>query len=74
MEAETAEAPAAPVALNPEASQMFRVYKTISSMLEKRGYMVPKSMREMTPGQFKEKYGEYPSREALTILVVCIIL
>jgi len=63
--------PAASVTLKPEASRLFRVYKTISAMLDKRGYMIPKSMREMTPADFQEKFGEYPSRESLTILVVC---
>lgn len=52
-----------------EASRMFRVYRTISAMLTKRGYMVPREMREMTPTAFMTKFGEYPTREALTILV-----
>lgn len=68
------EAPATGVALNPESSRLFRVYKTVSGMLEKRGYMIPKTMREMTPADFVEKFGEYPSREALTILVVCVLV
>ena len=58
--------------LNPDASRLFRVYRTVSSMLDKRGYMIPKAMREMTPDDFIEKFGEYPSREALTILVVSV--
>jgi hypothetical protein len=41
-------------------------------MLDKRGYMIPKAMREMTPDDFMEKFGEYPSREALTLLVVSV--
>jgi DNA-directed RNA polymerases I, II, and III subunit RPABC1 len=55
--------------LNPDASRLFRVYRTISNMLEKRGYNVPKDLREMTPGMFRERFGEFPSREQLTILV-----
>ncbi len=55
--------------LNPEASRLFRVYRTISNMLDKRGYMVPKDMREMTPASFRERFGEFPSRESLTVLV-----
>lgn len=55
--------------LTPEASRMFRVYKTVSAMLSKRGYMVPREMREMTPATFSSKFGEYPTRESLTILV-----
>ena len=54
---------------SPEASRIFRVYKTVSAMLHKRGYMIPREMREMTPRSFVEKFGEMPSREALTILV-----
>eukprot|EP00541_Cyclophora_tenuis_P011898 CAMPEP_0116548238 /NCGR_PEP_ID=MMETSP0397-20121206/4216_1 /TAXON_ID=216820 /ORGANISM="Cyclophora tenuis, Strain ECT3854" /LENGTH=189 /DNA_ID=CAMNT_0004072847 /DNA_START=37 /DNA_END=606 /DNA_ORIENTATION=+ len=41
----------------------------MANMLEKRGYMIPREMREMTPGGFVGKFGEYPSRESLTILV-----
>jgi DNA-directed RNA polymerase I, II, and III subunit RPABC1 len=69
---DAAEAPTTPtiISLSPEASRLFRVYKTISGMLDKRGYMIPKSMREMTPSDFLQKFGEYPNREALTILVV----
>jgi DNA-directed RNA polymerase I, II, and III subunit RPABC1 len=56
--------------LTPEASRLFRVYKTVSSLLSKRGYMVSREMREMTPASFTQKFGEYPSRDGLTILVV----
>ena len=56
--------------LTTEASRLFRVYKTISSMLSKRGYMVSREMRDMTPMDFTQRFGEYPSREGLTILVV----
>jgi DNA-directed RNA polymerase I, II, and III subunit RPABC1 len=55
--------------LTPEAARLFRVYRTIANMLDKRGYMVPKTLREITPSVFKERFGEYPSRENLTILV-----
>lgn len=55
--------------LPPEASRLFRVYKTIGGMLEKRGYMVPKEMRDLTPARFVAKFGEYPTRESLTVLV-----
>lgn len=71
-EVSTAEALAAPSVrggLNPEAARLFRVYRTISNMLDKRGYMVPRDLREITPASFKEKFGEHPSRETLTILV-----
>ena len=56
--------------LTTEASRLFRVYKTISAMLSKRGYMVSREMKEMTPMDFTQRFGEYPSREGLTILVV----
>lgn len=55
--------------LTAEASRLFRVYKTISSMLSKRGYMVSREMKDMTPTDFTNRFGEYPSREGLTILV-----
>lgn len=32
--------------------------------------MVSREMREMTPFDFTQRFGEYPSREGLTILVV----
>jgi len=35
--------------------------------------MVSREMREMTPMNFTERFGEFPSREGLTILVVSII-
>lgn len=71
-EVNVAEAIAAPTVrggLTPEAAKLFRVYRTIGSMLDKRGYMIPKELREITPSDFKEKFGEYPSRDNLTILV-----
>lgn len=55
--------------LNPEASRLFRVFRTISNMLEKRGYIVPPDLREMTPVSFRGRFGEFPNREQLTILV-----
>lgn len=36
--------------------------------------MVSREMREMTPMSFTERFGEFPSREGLTILVVSIML
>ena len=69
---DTAAALAAPTirgGLNPEASRLFRVYRTISNMLDSRGYMVPKDMREMTPASFRQRFGEFPSRDSLTVLV-----
>eukprot|EP00978_Attheya_sp_CCMP212_P047835 scaffold436684_cov55-Attheya_sp.AAC.3 len=54
--------------LSPEASRLFRVYKTVAAMLTKRGYLVSREMKEMTPASFTAKFGEYPTREGLTIL------
>jgi DNA-directed RNA polymerase I, II, and III subunit RPABC1 len=68
----TAEALAAPCVrggLNPEAARVFRCYRTVCNMLDKRGYMVPRATREITPALFKQKFGEYPDRENLTMLV-----
>mmetsp|Transcript_8692 Transcript_8692/g.12772 ORF Transcript_8692/g.12772 Transcript_8692/m.12772 type:complete len:226 (+) Transcript_8692:118-795(+) len=62
-------APALRGGLSPDASRLFRVYKTVSAMLNKRGYMVPRSMREMTPDSFTQKFGADPARESLTIMV-----
>lgn len=56
--------------LTADASRLYRVYKTISSMLDKRGYMVSREMRDLTPLDFTQRFGEFPSREGLTILVV----
>lgn len=71
-EVNPAEAIAAPHVrggLNPETARLFRVYRTMANMLSERGYMVPKTMRELTPAQFKLKFGDYPDRESLTVLV-----
>lgn len=66
--AEQIAAPALRGGLSPESARLFRVYRTISSMLEKRGYMIPRTLREITPSSFKEHFGD-ASRESLTILV-----
>ena len=60
--------------LTADASRLFRVYKTISSLLSKRGYMVSREMRDMTPMDFTNRFGEFPTREGLTILVVCLLI
>jgi len=67
--AEAIAAPSLRGGLTPESARLFRVFRTIANMLEKRGYMVPKDMREMTPASFKERFGESPGRESLTVLV-----
>ena len=55
--------------LSQDASRLFRVYKTISGMLNKRGYMISSDIREMTPAFFASRFGENPTRESLTMLV-----
>lgn len=55
--------------LSPEASRLFRVYKTLTAMLEKRGYLVPREMKQMTPEGFTAKFSDNVTRDALTILV-----
>ena len=67
--AEQLAAPALRGGLSPESARLFRVYRTISSMLEKRGYMIPRTLREITPSSFKEHFGDGATRESLTILV-----
>jgi DNA-directed RNA polymerase I, II, and III subunit RPABC1 len=52
-----------------ETSNMFRVRKTCLKMLSKRGYIVPDNELNSTLEQFLVKFGEKPTREALSILV-----
>ena len=68
-DAEALAAPSIRGGLNPSAARLFRVYRTMANMLDKRGYMVPKNLRDMTPNDFKRQFGEYPARDALTVLV-----
>lgn len=69
MEQAVTSAPVLRGGLTPDASRLFRVYKTVSAMLHKRGYMVSREMREMTPDKFTEKFGENPQRSSLTMMV-----
>jgi DNA-directed RNA polymerases I, II, and III subunit RPABC1 len=55
--------------LSEDAAKLFRVQRTISNMLVNRGYMVPREYRDMTPASFKQKFSEYPDRDAMTLLV-----
>lgn len=55
--------------LSPNASKMFRVRKTCLKMLNKRGYIIDDDVLDMTTEDFKDKFGDNPSRENLTILV-----
>jgi DNA-directed RNA polymerases I, II, and III subunit RPABC1 len=67
--AEALAAPSIRGGLSTSAARLFRVYRTIANMLDKRGYMVPKNLRDITPSDFKNRFGENPSRDSLTILV-----
>lgn len=55
--------------LNPEASRLFRVRKTTVKMLHNRGYIVSDNELSMKADEFKDKFGETPTREMMTILV-----
>lgn len=69
-EAEALVAPAIRGGLSPSAARLFRVYRTMAHLLEQRGYMVPKTLREITPAQFQQKFGnDSINRETLTLLV-----
>jgi len=48
---------------------LFRVRKTICTMLRKRGYLVAQKDLDMTMGEFNEEFGAAPQRSALTHLV-----
>jgi RNA polymerase Rpb5, N-terminal domain len=44
-DAEALSAPAIRGGLSPAAARLFRVYRTMASLLDRRGYMVPKGKR-----------------------------
>ncbi|GAX20205.1 DNA-directed RNA polymerases I, II, and III subunit RPABC1 [Fistulifera solaris] len=69
-DAEALVAPAIRGGLSPSAARLFRVYRTMANLLEQRGYMVPRELREITPAQFQQKFGnDSINRETLTLLV-----
>jgi DNA-directed RNA polymerase I, II, and III subunit RPABC1 len=55
--------------LSSESSKMFRVRKTCLKLLNKRGYIVDEEAINMTTEDFRNKFGDSPSRENLTVLV-----
>mmetsp|Transcript_3401 Transcript_3401/g.5297 ORF Transcript_3401/g.5297 Transcript_3401/m.5297 type:complete len:213 (+) Transcript_3401:65-703(+) len=55
--------------LSPDASKMFRVRKTCLKLLNNRGYIVDESAINMDTEGFRNKFGDSPSRENLTLLV-----
>ena len=50
-------------------ARLFRIRKTCFALLRKRGYNVPEDEASMDSETFKQRFGEDPSRESLTILV-----
>lgn len=55
--------------LSSAASQLYRVRKTTFKMLSNRGYIVPDDELTMSTTVFKEKFGDSPARDQMTILV-----
>tara|TARA_B110001452_G_scaffold186820_2_gene157274 strand:- start:650 stop:1000 length:351 start_codon:yes stop_codon:yes gene_type:complete len=55
--------------LTKPAYDLFRCRRTIHEMLRDRGYLVDQTDIDMPEDDFKEKFGEAPMREQLTILV-----
>lgn len=51
-----------------ELSTLWRVRKTIHAMLNERGYLLTQEDMSMTIEQFKEKFGDNPPRDRLTVL------
>lgn len=54
--------------LDAESYVCYRIMKTLYEMLHDRGYLVAQQDLNFTPDEFVEKYGEFPSRESLTIV------
>mmetsp|Transcript_39791 Transcript_39791/g.55260 ORF Transcript_39791/g.55260 Transcript_39791/m.55260 type:complete len:203 (+) Transcript_39791:233-841(+) len=50
-------------------TNLFRVYKTVTAMLDDRGYLLSQKELERTKDQFREDFGEDPNRANMTILV-----
>mmetsp|Transcript_33388 Transcript_33388/g.72857 ORF Transcript_33388/g.72857 Transcript_33388/m.72857 type:complete len:203 (-) Transcript_33388:658-1266(-) len=50
-------------------TRLFRIYSTITTMLNDRGYLLSTRQLEPTKDQFREDFGDEPSRANMTILV-----
>jgi DNA-directed RNA polymerases I, II, and III subunit RPABC1 len=68
-DAEAISAPSIRGGLSPASARLFRVYRTMANLLDQRGYMIPKALREITPMDFQQRFGDAPNRDSLTILV-----
>jgi DNA-directed RNA polymerase I, II, and III subunit RPABC1 len=51
-----------------EQTRLFRVWKTVHSMLQDRGYLVEQQFLDMTIETFKDRFSTGSLREQLTIL------
>jgi len=51
-----------------DTAKLFRIRKTMSKMLHDRGYIVTQADLHLTLDQFKDKYGDAPTRDSLTML------
>jgi DNA-directed RNA polymerases I, II, and III subunit RPABC1 len=69
MAAVGAGAAAGAAALNPAASRLFRIRKTVCRMLDKRGYEVPAADVGMSADDFIAQFSEMPSRSAMSVMV-----
>jgi len=54
--------------MDEDTGKLFRIRKTMVKMLNDRGYIVTTADMNMTLDDFKEKYGEAPQRESLTMM------
>lgn len=68
-DAEAISAPSIRGGLSLSSARLFRVYRTIANLLDQRGYMIPKALRDITPSDFQQRFGDNPARDSLTILV-----
>ncbi|GMH86736.1 hypothetical protein TrVE_jg11921 [Triparma verrucosa] len=57
------------VQLTPSTSKLFRCYKVITNMLQKRKYAVLPEAVKMTPASFVSRFGVNPDRSSMTIMV-----
>lgn len=59
--------------LSANASRMYRIRKTVATMLRKRGYVVPENVLNQNPEDFKTEFcpgaDNEPSRDQLSLLV-----
>ncbi len=58
--------------LSPNASRLYRIRKTVATMLRKRGFVVPENILNQKPEDFKAEFchggDSEPSRDQLSLL------